>query len=133
MPSEVSGESAQIMIFLMEQPHPGPEIIASVNAAAAWFEKTQIRNMAFKLVPGEGRQIVPMPGNGPIWARYCQIGTDRPIFGDRDKTIHDNLNEISEERRNGYAWFTDSPQKALARCAEWKKSLPIDRSNVQFH
>jgi PelA/Pel-15E family pectate lyase len=124
MPSEVSSESAQIMMFLMAQSHPGPEIIKSVNAAAAWFEKTQIPDMAFKFVPGEGRRLVPASGDGPIWARYYQIGTGRPIFGDRDKTIHDNLNEISNERRNGYAWFTDSPQKALARYAEWKTHLP---------
>ncbi|HLZ54727.1 MAG TPA: pectate lyase, partial [Verrucomicrobiae bacterium] len=43
--------------------------------------------------------------------------------GDRDKTIHDNLTEISNERRNGYAWFNDAPQPALARYAEWKEHL----------
>ena len=33
-------------------------------------------------------------------ARYYEIGTDRfRIFGDRDKTIHDHLNEFSDERR----------------------------------
>jgi PelA/Pel-15E family pectate lyase len=69
MPSEVSSESAQIMMFLMEQLHPGPEIIESVNAAAVWFEKTQIPDMAFKFVPGEGRRLASTPGNGPIWAR----------------------------------------------------------------
>ena len=52
-----------------------------------------------------GRRLVPAPGNGPIWARYYEIGTDRPIFGDRDKSIHDNVNEISKERRNGYSWY----------------------------
>ena len=124
MPSEVSSESAAVMMFLMAQPHPGPEITASVNAAAAWFKKTQISDMAFKVVPGQGRHLAPAPGHGPIWARYYQIGTDRPIFGDRDKTIHDNLNEISTERRNGYAWFNDAPQIALTRYAEWKASLP---------
>ncbi|HEV2436351.1 MAG TPA: pectate lyase [Verrucomicrobiae bacterium] len=123
MPSEVSGESAAIMMFLMAQPHPGPEIIESVNAAAAWFEKTQIRDMAFKVVPGLGHRLVPAPGHRPIWARYYQIGADRPIFGDRDKTIHDHLNEISDERRNGYAWFTAAPQTALERYAGWKEHL----------
>jgi PelA/Pel-15E family pectate lyase len=123
MPSEVSSESAAIMMFLMAQPHPGPEIIQSVNAAAAWFEKTQIRDMAFKFFPGKGRDLVSAPGQGPIWARYYQIGTDRPIFGDRDKTIHDNLNEISKERRRGYAWFNAAPQQALARYTEWKEHL----------
>ena len=121
MPSETSGESADIMMFLMAQPHPDPEIVESVNAAAAWFVKTQIRDMAFAIVPGKGRQLVSAPDHGPVWARFYQIGTDRPIFGDRDKTIHDQLDEISRERRNGYAWYTESPKNALARYAEWKK------------
>jgi len=124
MPSEVSRESAVIMMFLMAQPRPGPEIIASVNAAATWFEKTRISDMAYQVVPGQGRRLVSAPGHGPIWARFYEIGTDRPIFGDRDKTIHDRLDEISAERRNGYAWFTDAPQKALDRYVEWKASLP---------
>lgn len=124
MPSEVSRESAVIMMFLMAQPRPGPEIIASVNAAARWFEKTRISDMAYKVVPGQGRRLAPAPGHGPIWARFYEIGSDRPIFGDRDKTIHDRLDEISAERRNGYAWFTDAPQKALDRYVEWKASLP---------
>ena len=123
MPSEVSSESAKIMMFLMAQPHPGPEIIKSVNAAAVWFEKTRISDMAFKVVPGAGHRLVSAPGHGPIWARYYQIGADRPIFGDRDKTIHDHLNEISDERRNGYAWFTAAPQTALDRYAGWKQHL----------
>lgn len=123
MPSEASSESAGIMIFLMTQPRPGPEIIQSVNAAAAWFAQTQIRGMAYQFVPGEGRRLVPAAGHEPIWARYYQIGTQRPIFGDRDKTIHDNLNEISAERRRGYGWFNPEPQSALARYAEWKKHL----------
>ena len=121
MPSEVSRESADIMMFLMAQPQPDTKITESVNAAAAWFEKTQIRDRAFTVIPGKGRQLVSTPDHGPIWARFYQIGTDRPIFGDRDKTIHDHVDEISAERRNGYAWFTDAPKKALDDYAEWKR------------
>jgi PelA/Pel-15E family pectate lyase len=124
MPSAASRESADIMMFLMTQPHPDAKIVESVNAAAAWFEKTQIRDMEFKVVPGKGRHLVPAPGHGPIWARFYEIGTDRPIFGDRDKSIHDHVDEISDERRNGYAWFSDGPQKALDRYAEWRGQHP---------
>jgi PelA/Pel-15E family pectate lyase len=124
MPAEVSHESASIMLLLMAQPHPDAEIIESINAAAAWFKRTQINNMAFAMFPGKGRHLVSTPGHGPIWARFYQIGTDRPIFGDRDKTIHDNVDEISNERRNGYAWYTESPQNALHRYVEWKKANP---------
>jgi PelA/Pel-15E family pectate lyase len=121
MPSQAAAESADLVMFLMEQPAPSPEIVAAVNAAAAWFEKTQIYNMAFKHVFFRGRRLIPAPGNGPIWARYYEIGTDRPIFGDRDKSIHDNVNEISKERRNGYSWYNDTPKRMPEHYADWKK------------
>jgi len=121
MPSQAGGESAELLMFLMEQPAPSPEIVAAVNAAAAWFEKTKIYDLAFKFDHDDGRHLVPEPGNGPIWARYYEIGTDRPIFGDRDKSIHDNVNEISEERRNGYSWYNDIPKRMLEHYADWKK------------
>jgi len=123
MPSQVSGESADLVVFLMELPDPSPELIAAVDAAAAWFEKTKISDVTVTFDPDHGRQLVAAPGSGPIWARYYEIGTDWPIFGDRDKTIHDNLNEISPERRNGYSWYGEAPQRALEQHANWEKRL----------
>jgi PelA/Pel-15E family pectate lyase len=124
MPSQVSSESAQIMMFLMQQPNPGPQVVAAVRAAAAWFEKTKIPDVAFQRADDGERRLVPSPGDGPLWARYYQIGTDRPIFGDRDKTIHDNVDEISRERRFGYAWYRSDPQRALEQYALWTKAHP---------
>jgi PelA/Pel-15E family pectate lyase len=124
MPSAVSSESAVIVMFLMELPKPDPQVVTAVKAAAAWFEKTKISNVAFKRVDDGDRRLVPTPGGGPLWARYYEIGTDRPIFGDRDKTIHDNLDEISRERRFGYAWYRDTPQRALEEYAAWSKTHP---------
>ena len=121
MPSQTAAESAELMMFLTEQSAPSPEIVAAVNAAAAWFEKTKIYDLAFKSDNDDGRRLVSAPGNGPIWARFYEIGTDRPIFGDRDKSIHDNVNEISEERRNGYSWYNNAPKRMLEHYADWKK------------
>lgn len=123
MPCESSAESAGIMLFLMREPKPSKQIIAAVNAAAAWFEERKIRGFAYRLVADAGRMLVEAPDSGPIWARYYDIATGRPIFGERDKTIHDNVNEISRERRNGYAWYRDTPQKALERYEEWRKNF----------
>ncbi len=67
------------------------------------------------------------PGNGPIWSRYYQIGSNEPIFGDRDKTIHDDVNEISPERRKGYGWFNDSGKLVLQHYAKWAKAHPAPR------
>ncbi|MEO6246380.1 MAG: pectate lyase, partial [Opitutaceae bacterium] len=71
-----------------------------------------------------GRAVIPTPGAGPLWPRYSEIGSDRPMFGDRDLTIHDDVSEISKERRNGYAWFGDTPKRALDHYARWAKLHP---------
>lgn len=124
MPSRASGESAGVMLFLMDLTNPSPEIVASVHSAAAWFEKTKLENVAFKGTDPGGRQLVHASGNGPLWARYYDLIEDKPIFGDRDKTIHDSVEEISAERRSGYSWYTDSGKRALQHYARWKKSHP---------
>ena len=38
------------------------------------------------------------------WARFYELGTNTPIYGDRDGKIHYRLDEISMERRGGYSW-----------------------------
>ncbi len=93
------------------------------RAVAAWFEKTKISDVAYRRTD-EGRRLISSPGSGPLWARFYEIGTDRPIFGDRDKTIHDNVDKISQERRNGYSWYGSSAQRALERYAIWDKGHP---------
>ena len=124
MPSESSSESGSIALFLMQLPNPDSNVVAAVNAAAAWFEKTKIMDKAFRVVGSESRKLVDVPGSGPIWARYYEIGTDKPIFGDRDQTIHDDVNEISRERRKGYGWFKDTGKRVLQHYAEWAKAHP---------
>ena len=124
MPSECASESDDVMMFLMRVPHPDRRVVDAVHAAAAWFEKTKINDVAFRREGDNGRQLVSEPGSGPLWARYYQIGTDRPIFGDRDKTIHDDVNEISLERRNGYSWYNAGPAQALEQYAQWSKAHP---------
>jgi PelA/Pel-15E family pectate lyase len=127
MPSATSSESSTIVLFLMRLPNPDSKVVTAVHAACAWFEKTKIENKAFRVVGAESRKLVDAPGNGPIWARYYEVGTDSPIFGDRDKTIHDNVNEISRERRKGYGWFRDTPKRVLQHYAKWAKAHPVEK------
>jgi PelA/Pel-15E family pectate lyase len=124
MPSQSGSESAAIAMFLMSLPNPSARIVDAVHVAAAWFEKTKLRDVAFKAVGNDGRQLVPSPGSGPLWSRYYEIGSDRPIFGDRDKTIHDNVSEISRERRDGYSWFNETPKRALEQYSRWSEAHP---------
>jgi PelA/Pel-15E family pectate lyase len=125
MPSQSAGESAGIMRYLMTLPDPSPAVIAAVHAAAVWFERTALQDVTYALAPdGSGHQLIPTPGAPALWARYSEIGSDRPLFGDRDRSIHDQVGEISKERRAGYAWFGTAPKTALADYAKWSRAHP---------
>lgn len=121
MSSLASMESAAMVRFLMRLSEPGRDIIQAVDGAINWFEKTAIRDKAYRSTGPEGRFLVDSPGSGPIWARYYEVGTNRPLFGDRDKTIHDRIDEISSERRAGYAWFTGNPAEIIKDYAQWRR------------
>jgi PelA/Pel-15E family pectate lyase len=118
-----SGESADVLMFLMRLPHPSPTVITGVHAGVAWLKAAAITGQEWvggRDTPG-GRHLEAKPGARPIWARYYSISTGMPVFGDRDKTIHDDVSELSLERRNGYAWYSSGPQQALDVYAVWSK------------
>jgi PelA/Pel-15E family pectate lyase len=119
-----SGESADVLMYLMKLEHPSPPVVAAVNAGAAWLKSKAIMGQQWVGGRGDakGRHLEAKSGAGPIWARYYSITTGLPVFGDRDKTIHDDVSELSTERRNGYAWYSGGPQQALDAYATWSKS-----------
>ena len=124
-----SGESASVMQYLMGLPRPSADVVRAVDAGAAWFESHKVMGYTWsggRATPG-GRHLTAMAGAGPLWARFYSLGDPakgggKPIFGDRDKTIHDDVSEISLERRNGYAWYGDGPKRVLEEYADWQKS-----------
>jgi PelA/Pel-15E family pectate lyase len=116
--AQCSSESAGMAMFLMNLPHPSPPVVAAVDAAIAWLKQTEIHGKMY-VKTSTGAHIEDSATAPPIWARYYEIGTNRPIFGDRDKSIHDQLSELSEERLRGYSWYNGVPQKALDRYAVW--------------
>lgn len=107
-------------MFLMSLPRPTPAITAAIEAAVVWMDRTRITDHAWGDPDGGGRRLHPSPRGHPLWARLYEIGTDQPIFGDRDETIHYAVEEISAERRNGYSWYVDGPAKALAQLPTWR-------------
>lgn len=113
-----SDESADLLIFLMKQAGRSPSVDAAVTDGAAWLKAHAIYGVAFEKGP-DGRKLVPKAGAGPLWSRYYDIKTGKPIFGDRDRSIHTDVNELSVERRNGYSWYNAGPAKALAIYDKW--------------
>ncbi len=103
-------ESAGIVRFLMSIPHPSPEIVAAVEAAVAWFRQVAIRDRRVERRPradlpgGYDNVVVEQAGAPLLWARFYEIGTNRPLFSGRDGVVKASLAEIEHERRTGYAW-----------------------------
>lgn len=62
----------------------GAKYLKPVPAAIKWLERSKI---------GDN-----------LWARFYEVGTNKPIYGDRDRKIHYALEEVSKERRTGYSW-----------------------------
>ncbi|ESQ75095.1 hypothetical protein ABAC402_10530 [Asticcacaulis sp. AC402] len=118
-----SSESAGLLLELMKIEQPAPAVVASVHAGAAWLKSKAMTGVAWVRV-GNDKALVPDAQAKPLWARYYSLETGQPIFGDRDLTIHDDVAGISTERRNGYAWYGTSPQKALDVYAEWGQKHP---------
>ncbi|HEY4382151.1 MAG TPA: pectate lyase [Acidobacteriaceae bacterium] len=122
-----ASESADLLEYLMAVPNPSKEVTAAITAGAAWLKGAAVYGYEYaggRGVEG-GRQLKPKEGAGPIWARYYSVATQKPLFGDRDKTLHDNVNDLSLERRNGYAWYSNGAQKAIDDYATWAKAHGI--------
>jgi PelA/Pel-15E family pectate lyase len=122
--AECSRESVALTEFLMKQPQPSPEIIAAVNGAMAWFEHHALHGVHWDHNAPAGTGLESKPGAPDLWARYYEIGTGKPIFGERDRTIHYTPAELSFERRKGYQWFNSAANALFPLYASWKKSLP---------
>jgi PelA/Pel-15E family pectate lyase len=126
--SLTGSESVGITRFLMSIDRPGQQVIEAVEAAVAWFEKSKITGIRYIERPdatklhGFDRVVVKDSTAGPLWARFYEIGTNRPIFIGRDSRVKYDVSEIEDERRNGYGWYTDAPADLLNKdYPKWQK------------
>lgn len=103
-PSLSGAESAGIACLLMSLDEPSEEVKASIRDAVEWFDKSKLLGIRFEVRNGDG-QIVSDPDAPPLWARFYEIRTGRPIFSGRDGVVKYDIAEIDAERRNGYAWY----------------------------
>jgi PelA/Pel-15E family pectate lyase len=118
-PPTLSGnESVGIARFLMSIDKPSPQVIESVEAAVSWLRAVPIEGQRLESVRRpDGRTerfLVADPSAPPLWARFYELGTDRPLYMDRDSKPRYDFAEISVERRSGYAYHGTWPASLLA-------------------
>jgi len=123
-------ESVGVVRFLMGIEHPSPDVVRAIEAAVAWFNAAKLTGIRLgkKDAPGTPKGwdtvVVSDPSAPPLWARFYEIGTNRPIFSGRDSVKKYTFAEIEYERRNGYRWYVDRPAKLLSEdYPRWKAGL----------
>jgi len=123
-----SSESVDIIRFLMEIDRPSQKIIKTIEGAVTWFNQVKLTGIRQVERPdqsvegGFDKVIIEDAAAPPIWARFYQMGTNRPIFCGRDGIVKYSLAEIEHERRTGYAWYGYRPAELLAKdYPAWRK------------
>ncbi|GAB3848764.1 hypothetical protein GCM10028822_12140 [Hymenobacter terrigena] len=129
LPSLSGEESVSIVRFLMDIEQPSAAEKAAIEGAVRWFEKVKMPNLALKEIAapqeprGRDRVIVSAPG-AVLWARFYELGTDRPIYVGRDSQVHYQLTEIENERRAGYIYAGTWPAELLTQdYPAWQKRM----------
>jgi PelA/Pel-15E family pectate lyase len=116
-PTLTADESVGVIKFLMGVESPGPDIVAAVEGAVRWLCSVKITGLRIDNTPGadgkKDRHAVADPAAPVLWARFYELGTDRPLYMGRDKVVHYDYNEIERERRTGYGYLGDWPAKLL--------------------
>lgn len=131
-PGICNGESADIVAMLMQIDHPSRQVINAVNNAVSWFKDSRIGSTRVKTVPAPDttfrfrhsrtdRVVVNDPSAPPLWTRYYELKTHRPLFCNRDGKVVYTFAEVDRERRDGYGWYTYEPQKILDGYTAWQK------------
>jgi PelA/Pel-15E family pectate lyase len=101
-------ESVDIIRFLMRRPAKA-EIVEAVDAAVSWLTRARL---------GDGQ-----------WARFYEIGSNRPIYSGRDGIVRYDIAEIELERRNGYAWTGTWPARLIdTEYPRWRSRVSGSRA-----
>ena len=116
--SLTGSETVGLVRLLMTVEPRTPEIVAAVEAAVAWLRAVRIdgiRVERFQTPEGRDARVVEDPQAPPLWARFYEIGTNRPIFAGRDAVVKYGMAQIERERRGGYGWYGDRPRDLLEK------------------
>ena len=104
-------ESVLILAFLMSRPQT-PEISSSVKAGLSWFRNpaNYMKDSAFD--GSKDNPLISKKGSR-MWFRFYELKTNKGFFCNRNGVATYEIMEVEKERRNGYAWGGNWPEKLL--------------------
>ena len=137
-----NGESSGIVLLLMSIKNPNEKIINSIQSAVKWFNDSKILGLKVKEIPAprveykyrttsSDKVIEKDPLAPPIWTRYYELGTHKPLFCNRDGKPVYSLDQVERERRIGYGWYIYTPQEVLNKYIDWQKKWAPDQNVLE--
>lgn len=122
------GESIGIVKYLMKIEKPKPEVIQAIDSAISWMNDVKLTGIRLEWINDPAKReerdriVVADSSAAPLLARFYDIDTNKPMFVGRDGIVRDNFAEIERERRTGYSWYIDFPQKLVEQeYPTWKQ------------
>lgn len=133
-PSITTSESVELVLMLMQDPAPSDALKTAITAACDWLLRDDIVIHGKKIVrekrAGEVSKqgqytdyeqiMVDDPAAPDLWARMYDLQTMQPVWCDRDRKICATFNDMSKERRNGYAYTGKWVTKIREPYTAWK-------------
>ncbi len=134
LPSLSGSESVGIVRFLMRVEKPDLAVKQSIEGAVAWFKRVELTGIRVERKVEESQPggfdtfVVRDLGAPPLWARFYDLHTNKPIFSGRDGVPRASLAEIPHERRNGYSWV--GPYARVLLDEDWPRWRKRNRSEA---
>lgn len=145
-------------ISIAQQPPPQPGWAQQYNeflqpAWARTFEPASlspaesVRNLGtlidLYLALGDATLLEPIPDalrwlneirlpNGK-WARFVELGTNKPLYYDRGRIRVNSVDELHPERRTGYGYETDLTAPIAAVTKRFERAMKLGREGLRQH
>lgn len=121
------GEGAGIVLMLFQIPDPSDDVKRAIHGAAKWFDDIKITGKRVEdFVDEKGEQhkrLVDDPSAKPIWPRFVEIGTNRPLFTGRDGVVKYDISQIDSERTMHYRWFGNWGERIANQYKAWTERI----------
>ncbi|MBN1868801.1 pectate lyase [Candidatus Sumerlaeota bacterium] len=119
-----TGETASVLGFLVSLDAPTSAAVRAAYGAAQWLGATRIDGFRWEMVQG-AFQLLSDPKAQPIWARFYETGSNRPVFVGGDGILRYNVLEIDAESRDSHAWYEwDRQRRVLSEFPAWSQRHP---------
>lgn len=120
-----SQETVAIVRYLMSIESPSAAQRTAIEAAIAWLQRSALQGWSLEKITlpqpikypsytaQTDRRLVPNAQAPNLWARFYDLLDNSIVLANRDSVRVAEFSQISHERRNGYDWYGQWPEKLL--------------------